>query len=225
MKLITLDFEGTLVNFQWNLEKAREEVLGTLVEKGIAREIFCNANYAAIYNLVREKSTEWGFNGDHLISLIDRIYDFYDMDAASRWQPAAGVYEVLQQLGEYKIALVTNVGKKGLTKALAQLGLENSFDLIITRNDTRLLKPASDALLQAMDWAGVKREDAIHIGDSLADYYAARSAGIKIGIVLGGENEPEILLREKPDIIMHQLSELPSALKKYTFNQETGQYF
>jgi phosphoglycolate phosphatase-like HAD superfamily hydrolase len=118
------------------------------------------------------------------------------------------------------------VGKKGLTKALAQLGLENSFDLIITRNDTRLLKPASDALLQAMDWAGVKREDAIHIGDSLADYYAARSAGIKIGIVLGGENEPEILLREKPDIIMHQLSELPSALKKYTFNRRNpGEYF
>lgn len=217
MKLITLDFEGTLVNFEWNLEKAQEEVLNALVEKGICREIFCNANYAAIYNLVREKGGEWGFNGDRLISLIDEIYDFYDLDAASRWKPVEGLYDVLQQLKKYKTALVTNVGEKGLTKTLSQHGLENSFGLIITRNDTRLLKPASDTLLQAMDRAGVNREDTIHIGDSLSDLFAARNTGIKSGIVLGGENEPEILLREKPDIIMNRLSELPSALIKINF--------
>lgn len=217
MKLITLDFEGTLVNFQWNLEKAQEEVLNALVEKGISREIFCNANYATIYNLVREKGGEWGFNNEHLISLIDQIYDFYDMDAASRWEPVEGLYDVLQQLKKYKTALVTNVGKKGLTKALAQHGLENSFGLIITRNDTRFLKPAGIALLQAIDWAGAIRENTIHIGDSLSDLFAARDAGIKSGIVLGGEHEPGILLREKPDIIMNQLSELPLALKKINF--------
>src|SRR5690554_3420515 len=107
MKLVTLDFEGTLVNFQWNLEKAREEALNVLVEMGISREIFCsNTNYDDIYNLVREKSKEWGFTGNRLITLIDEIYDFYDMDAASRWKPVEGVYEVLHQLKECKIALV-----------------------------------------------------------------------------------------------------------------------
>ncbi|HHT47625.1 MAG TPA: HAD family hydrolase [Firmicutes bacterium] len=217
MKLITLDFEGTLVNFQWNLEKAREEVLNALVEKGISREIFRTANYAAIYNMVREKSKAWGFDSNHLISLIDQIYDFYDMDAASRWKPVEGLYDVLEQLKVYKIALVTNVGKKGLTKALAQHGLENSFDLIITRNDTHFLKPAGDALLQAIDRAGAIKENTIHIGDSLADLFAARAAGIKCGIVLGGEHEPGILLREKPNIVMEQLTELPSALKKINF--------
>ncbi len=217
MKLITLDFEGTLVNFQWQLEKAREEVLDALVEKGISREIFCKANYAAIYNLVREKSGEWDCNGEQLISMIGRLYDLYDLDAASRWQPVPGVYEVLRQLKAYKTALVTNVGKKGLTKALARHSLENSFGLIITRNDTRLLKPAGDSLLQALNRAGAGREETIHIGDSLADILAARNAGIKVGVVLGGESEPGALLREKPDLIMHRFSELPAALEKINF--------
>lgn len=218
MKLVTLDFEGTLVNFQWNLEKAREEALNVLVEMGISREIFCsNTNYDDIYNLVREKSKEWGFTGNRLITLIDEIYDFYDMDAASRWKPVEGVYEVLHQLKEYKIALVTNVGKKGLKKALAQHGLEDSFDLIITRNDTLFLKPAGDALLQAIKRTGAKKENTVHIGDSLSDLYAARNAGVKSGIVLGGQNEPEELLREKPDFVLNKLTELPSALKKINF--------
>lgn len=216
-KLITLDFEGTLVEFQWKLEEAQGEVLNLLVEKGISREIFDNTNYDAIYNLVQEKGEEWGFPDGYLTSLLDNVYDIYDLDAASRWKAMEGVHDVLEQLRDYKTALISNVGRKGLSRALAQHGLQDKFGLTITRNEMRLLKPASEGLLKAVSWARVKKEEAIHIGDSLSDLFAARNAGIRVGIVLGGQNTPEVLLREKPDLVLNKLKELPSALKAINF--------
>jgi phosphoglycolate phosphatase len=216
-KLITLDFEGTLVNFQWKLEEAQKEVLNLLVEKGISREIFDNTNYDAIYNLVQEKGEEWGFPAGYLTSLLDDVYDIYDLDAASRWNVRDGVHAVLEQLKEYKTALISNVGRKGLLKALVQHGLQDKFGIILSRNDMRLLKPASEGLLRIIEWAQVKKEDTIHIGDSLSDLFAARNTGIKVGIVLGGQNTPEALLGEKPDLVMKKITELPSALKTINF--------
>ncbi|MFZ5632380.1 MAG: HAD family hydrolase [Bacillota bacterium] len=218
IKLITFDFEGTLVDFQWKLAEAEGEALKILTGKGLPGKIFSNTNYAVIYNLVREKGEEWGFPGNHLNSLIDSIYDTYDLDAASRWRPVHGLHDLLGLLkGEYKIALVSNVGKKGLNEALLKFGLENSFGLVVTRNDVQMLKPSGEGLLKAIEWARVRKENVIHIGDSLSDIYAARNTGVKTGIVLGGENKPEILLQEHPDIVLDKLAALPGALKSIGF--------
>ncbi|MDO9533933.1 MAG: HAD-IA family hydrolase [Bacillota bacterium] len=216
-KLITFDFEGTLVGFQWKLEQAQGEVLNLLVGKGISREIFVSTNYDAIYNLVQEKGEKWGFPAGYLTSLIDEIYDIYDLDAATRWQPVDKIHEVLKSLKGYRTALISNVGRKGLSKALVQHGLQDEFGLTITRNDMTRLKPADEGILKAINWAGVKKENTIHIGDSLSDLFAARNAGVKVGIVLGGQNTPEVLLREKPDLILYNLAELPSVLRAVNF--------
>jgi len=92
-KLVTLDFEGTLVGFQWNLTKAVDETLTILSEKGISRKKFRNMNYATIYNLVQEKGGEWGFPNNLLGSLLDDVYETYDIDAASRWKPVHGLLD------------------------------------------------------------------------------------------------------------------------------------
>ncbi len=213
MKLITFDFEGTLVDFHWKLEEAEHETLDLLVEKGISREIFGSTNYDDIYNTVQEKSSDWGFPVGHLVSLLDDLYDKYDLDAASRWTIWDGVEHVLDQLKDYKTALITNVGKKGLLKFLAKNNLQDRFGMILSRNDMRLLKPHGEGLLRIINWARVKKEEAIHIGDSLSDLFAARNAGIKTGIILGGQHTPDVLLREKPDLVIDKITELPSALK------------
>lgn len=217
IKLITFDFEGTLVDFQWNLAGAGEDILKCLTGEGIAEDFLRNMNYASIYNLAREKEEAWGFPRNHLISLIDSVYDAYDLDAASRWRPARGVHQLLGLLGKYKKVLVSNVGKKGLYGALLKFGLGSSFGLVITRNDVKMLKPSGEGLLKAIEWAGVRKENALHVGDSLSDIQAARDAGIKAAIVLGGETSPEILLREQPEMILEDLSGLPAALKSIGF--------
>lgn len=217
MKLITFDFEGTLVDHQWKVTEARGEVLKLLADKGIDRKLFEDMNYAIIYNLVREREEAWGFNSGQLSSRIDSIYDVYDLDAASRYRPVDGLHHLLKQLGQYKTALVSNSGRKGVAQSLSRFGLSGIFGLVLTRNDVRLMKPSGEGIDRAVKWAGVAKQDVIHIGDSVADIHAARDAGVKVGIVLGGQNKPEALRRENPDIIMERLSDLPDALRTINF--------
>ncbi|MEW5922322.1 MAG: HAD family hydrolase [Bacillota bacterium] len=212
MKLITLDWEGTLVDFQWDLSGAVAETTALLQSKNIPAS-FANMDYAAIYNLVQEKGAQWGFGDGSLLSLIDDIYDHYDLDAASRWIISEGLEQTLAALKDYKLALISNIGRKGIDRMLHEFGLPHSFGLILTRNDVEQLKPAPWGILKAMAWAGAKKEETIHIGDSLSDLFAARNAGVKSGVVLGGQNKAETLLQEKPDLVLEKLSHLPSALQ------------
>jgi len=211
-ELISFDLEGTVVDFQWNLDQAVEKSLEALERKKVSQDIFTDRHYASIYNLMQKKQEEWGYADNSLTAVLDEIYDEFDLDAASRWKPAEGLYEALQELSGCKKALVTNIGRKGVDRALDQLDIEGEFDIIITRNDVRMLKPEPEGLNKALSWAGVKRERAVHVGDSFSDLFAARGAGIRIVILLGGENSSQELLGESPGDVIKSLSELPPLL-------------
>lgn len=221
MKLITLDWEGTLVDFQWNLDAAVAETTTMLEAGGIPGDTFTNLDYAAIYNLVEEKGTTCCCNDFPLTSLIDRIYDKYDLDAASRWVLDGNLTAMLNRLKGFKLALVTNIGRKGIDSMLHKYNLRKYFGLILTRDDLRFLKPAPEGIEKAMFWAGAGKNETIHIGDSLSDVFAARNAGVRFGVVLGGQNTAEKLLQENPDLVLQKLEQLPEKLEqlRLTFNE------
>ncbi len=184
-----------------------------LLAKNIPEEVLIGLDYAAIYNLVQEMSPRWGFRNGSLLALVDEIYDRYDLDAASRWAPDPGLYQTLDALKDFNLALVSNIGRGCVKKMLDRLDLNDRFGMLITRNDVNLLKPSPEGIFKALSWAGVDKNEAIHIGDSLSDLFAARNAGVKSGIVLGGQNKPEELLRENPDLVFNKLSDFPASLK------------
>lgn len=215
MKLITLDWEGTLVDFQWDLAGAVAETTALLQEKAIP-ESFSGMDYAAIYNVVQEKGSQWGFDDGSLLTLIDSVYDRYDLDAASRWITCKGLEQTLEALKGHKLALITNIGRKGIDRMLLNnAALADRFGLVLTRDDLPYLKPHPWGIQKAMVWAGALPHETIHIGDSLSDLFAARNAGVKIGVVLGGQNTTETLLRENPDLVLEKLSHLPAALRDF----------
>jgi len=214
MKLITLDWEGTLVDFQWALEDAVKETTALLHEHKVPAS-FEEMDYAAIYNLILTMEEEWGYQKGSLITLIDQIYDRYDLDAASRWVLCEELKSTITALKGYKLALVSNVGRRGIDKMLKMHGLEEAFGLILTRNDVPGLKPHPGGILKAIAWAGAGKDETLHIGDSLSDLYAARNAGVKIGVVLGGQNSAETLLQEKPDLVLEKLKNLPSRIGEF----------
>lgn len=203
-----------MVNFQWDLEGAVTETIAAMSEDGVNTALLKGMNYAALYNFVKEKEQDWGFADGHLISRISGIYDKYDLDAASRWKPVDGLVETLRQLNGCRLAIVSNVGSLGLAKVLPKFGLDQSFSITVTRNDVTLMKPDPEGLLRAITTCGAAKDEVIHIGDSLSDIHAARNAGVKVGIVLGGENKSEVLLREEPDLVVDKFSDLPGALAK-----------
>jgi HAD superfamily hydrolase (TIGR01549 family) len=208
MGAILFDFEGTIVDFQWNLSQAVREAKKKLSSLGIRVE---QENYALLYNealMIAEKTGNF-----HLVrDALDEIYDKYDLDALTRWKLRSGALSTLNLLVErgIKAALVTNVGRRAIDLALKKFEL--SFDVVVTRDEVRYLKPSPNGLRKAMAILQIK--NAIFVGDSISDVIAAKRAEIPVAVVSGGESDIEEIKKAEADYILNNLSEIMKILEK-----------
>jgi len=183
-KAVIFDFEGTLVNVAWDVDRALAEVREFLREMNNELEF---AHYAEIYNLISKSREE-------LIKEIDEIYDRYDEMALNSWRLKEDVLYLLERLEKLGIkrALVTSIGKRSLEKALTKFKIYDKFSVVVTRDDVRFLKPEPEGILKAIEKLGVGRNSILYIGDSVSDVRAALKAGVDV-VALQGESSREEL--------------------------------
>jgi phosphoglycolate phosphatase len=213
LKALIFDFEGTLVDFQWRLAEAEAEAGRLLAGLRIVPEPSARVHYAEAMNRALEHSERTG-DPEGVLSLAD-IYDRYDADALSRWQVRPGAKEILPKVRALglKIALVSNVGEKNLKAALIRLGL-NDYEVVISRNEARWLKPHPKGIELACEKLGCRRNEVCFLGDSLDDVRAAQGAGVPVIIVSGGQDGLEKIQEGRPDGILWDWSELPLLLEQ-----------
>ncbi len=222
MNIAVFDFEGTLVDFQWQLKAAMKEVY-PLIEKCISscnldREIIARADYCRLYNYLQKNI----FDPDLLketINLIDKVFDFFDTDATLRWNLYPEVHKLLNNLkkADWGLALDSNVGRKALNRMLEKFSLDDYFDLTVSRNEVSLLKPEIEGLNRIRSFYRDKfsADQAFMVGDSVTDIETARNAGIKVAILVNGEDKTERLLAHNPDYLIKNLAELENIFKLY----------
>ena len=206
---LLFDFEGTLVDFQWNLTGAARDAKNELRNLGFDPASW-EDNYATLRNKAVQLAAQHGLDKRAVMSRMDAVYDRYDQDAASRWSVLPEVKSVLPRLNEKRIrlGLVSNIGRRAIDEALPRLGLAGLFDVIITRNDVELLKPNGAGIRSALAKLGVTNSDALFVGDSVTDVLGARDAGLPVAIIQGGESAPAILVAIKPDYLWKSLAEI-----------------
>ncbi|MBI5016307.1 MAG: HAD-IA family hydrolase [Deltaproteobacteria bacterium] len=211
---VLFDFEGTLVDFQWRLADAEAELRGELAKLGFDLEPFARDNYAVLRTRALELAPS-----DEVRELVDQrfgpIYDRYDADALSRWSLIAGARELLGALraSGRRLALVTNIGRRAIERALPAFGLDRAFDAVVTRNDAARAKPSGDGLLRALGQVGQSPRNTLMVGDSLSDLLAARDAGVFVAIVRGGESPAADVQRHGPDFLLASLDEVAHLLR------------
>ena len=213
VRCVLFDLEGTLVDFQWKLEEAEAELrraaAGVL---GCGPERFAGLNYAGIWEAAMEAGSP--ALRARMEQTLGPIYDRYDLDAATRWTLRPGAAPVLTRLRELGVptALVTNVGRKAVARILARLGIDRGLGTVVTRNDVPRMKPAPDGIRKALDALGATATEALMVGDSLSDIGAARAAGCRVAIVLGGESTEAAIRAARPDRVLTDLGEILGAL-------------
>ena len=214
VEAILFDFEGTLVDFQWKLSEAVEEALETLREIGFAKDRIRSRKYSTLLKEAMQMAAEFGLQPDQVRERIGDVYDRYDKDALTRWALRPGVKDFLHTVKKkgIHVALVSNDGGKSLFKALKKLGLEDFFEVALSRNDVLNLKPSPDGINLALERMGVSRDSSIFIGDSLDDVNAARNAGLRVIIISEGENLKEEILAAKPYYVIQAYEELLRAM-------------
>jgi len=217
VEAVLFDFEGTLVGNQWNRKEAVQETIERLKGLGFPVDRLQGKKYSLLKNEAIAMAREIGQSPNSVKEEIDAIYDRFDEDALSRWslRPQAKDFLYSLKSSDIQTGLVSNVGKKALEEAILKLGLSSLFNIIISRNDVRHLKPNGEGIRLALNRLGVPGGKALFVGDSLDDIQAAKEAGLQVIIILGGENSRSDLLTGGPDFLIQDYGELIACLKEH----------
>lgn len=205
IRTVVFDFEGTLVDFQWQLEAAEAELRRTFAGQGFD----VSGNYAEMWNAAVDQGAAQG-RLDALRRALHPVYDRWDADALTRWSPRPGAAQALRRLADsgVKPCMVSNVGRAALAAALDRFGLDRWLSPVISRDEVTFMKPRAEGALQALAALKIAAHEALFVGDSRADVFAARAAGMRVAIIRGGECEEAAFAAMPPDYMISQLDEV-----------------
>lgn len=203
IQAVVFDFEGTLVDFQWQLAAAEAELRPAFAALGHA----VAGNYAQMWNAAAGQAP----TPAALLALrtaIGPVYERWDADALTRWAPRAGAQALLRQLAErgVRAAMVSNIGRSALAAGLARCGLGHGLAPVLSRDDVVWMKPHPQGTLAVLALLGCPPGQALFVGDSLADVAAARAAGVPVAVVRGGECGEAAFAAAPPDHLLPDLA-------------------
>jgi HAD superfamily hydrolase (TIGR01509 family) len=185
---VLVDVDGTLVDSNYHHTIAWSRAL---------REHDQQARLAAIHRLVGMGSSELlgelGVGGDHdAIARSWRTQFDQLLPEVLAFQNAAALLEGMHALG-LTVVLATSSPDDLLDELRAKIGGDEFIDVVVAADDVDAAKPHPDIFESALGKAGLHRDDAIVVGDSVWDVEAARRAGLPcIGMETGGFSRLEL---------------------------------
>lgn len=212
--LITFDMDQTLISSNICHILAYKHMLKVLKIKkknvNWVRNILTQkTRYEAVEKLVPEFNKKQVEKGVQLyMNYLNKI----SYKLAKRKKYALETLKALKP--KYKIAIITNC-----TELNAEILLEKGariplkyFDLILGSDDVKHVKPNPDEILKAERI--LKTKAIAHIGDSINDIKAARSARVPVISIATGNHSKSELKRYKPDFLLNNLKDVPKIIEK-----------
>ena len=212
VKGIILDLDGTLVDSRQAYLEAARTAFSAVGQQTVSIKMVIEI----------PKRFEQGIPLDDLLPGVDvkefrRIYlKAYYQAVAVMAKPLPDIGNSLKKLSEKaKLALTTRrkVPNKVVIGQLKEFGLEGYFQAVVTACDKFSPKPSPDALIECSRKLGVKTSECAVVGDSIVDIEAGRRAGAKTVAVLSGIFSRDELKKQKPDLILASVRELPDFLE------------
>lgn len=212
--LITFDMDQTLISSNICHILAYKHMLKVLKIKkknvNWVRDILTQkTRYEAVEKLVpefNEKQVEKG------VQLYMNYLNKISYKLAKRKKYSLKILKALKP--RYKIAIITNCTELNAEILLgkgARIPLKY-FDLILGSDDVKHVKPNPDEILKAERI--LKTKAIAHVGDSINDIKAARSARVPVISIATGNHSKSELKRYKPDFLLKDLKNVPEIIKK-----------
>ena len=147
-------------------------------------------------------------------ALYDKAYaiflELYALNVSKRSNLYKGVREGLEFLKskKYRLGCITNKAAQFTHPLLKNLGIFDTFQLIISGDTLAQQKPHPAPLLHAAEYFSCKPNKCLMLGDSMSDVRAARAALFHIICVSYGYNHGEDIRISKPDYVIDSFLDL-----------------
>jgi HAD superfamily hydrolase (TIGR01509 family) len=209
---ILLDLDGTIVDSKEAYHEAAKIALKTIGQRMINTEIVTEIPKRLELKLPINDLLE----GSDAREFLDVYLKTYYQTTPVKTKPLPKISETLKKLSKKaKLALITMryVPKEKVCGELKKFGLAKYFQYVITALDTNDPKPSPEALIKCAKQLGIQICKCVVVGDSIADIRAGKNAGAKTVGVLSGIFSLNELEKEKPDLILESVNQLPDFLE------------
>ena len=209
MKLIIFDLDGTVLDTLADLAAALNYALN---KNGLPQRDIAEVR-AFVGNGIR-KLIERGVPSGTDERTADAVHaDFsayYALHCADATAPYEGVRDVISALRAkgLRTAVVSNKIDSAV-QMLVQRYFPGDFDFAVGERADVRRKPAPDAVFAALEALGVKKEDAVFVGDSEVDLETAANAGLPCVSVTWGFKDRDFLLAHGAKTLIDTPEELP----------------
>jgi putative hydrolase of the HAD superfamily len=222
IKAIVFDLDNTLVDFMRMKTRAIEASIKSMMDAGL------NLPYGKIKKKIDEiykaKGIEYQQVFDILLHQLIGKVDHkilsagivaYRIAREAELNTYPGVVPTLITLMKMgiKLAVISDAPAKEAWLRLSYIGLHHFFDVVITFDDSRVLKPSPVPFNLALEKLNSKPEHALMVGDwAERDVVGARSVGMKTAFARYGDTFDTLL--HGADYEINDISDLINIIKK-----------
>ncbi len=213
MKIDTLllDLDGTLVDSNELILETLRQTIGLYFPHAF---LTSEALLEMMGPPLSETFGKWTSDPEQIRDMI-RTYRRLYTDAEFHYiRIYPGVTETLQFFHEkhFRMGLITTKFRESALPSLRHFGLDRWMKCIISLEDVQHPKPDPEPIIRAMDC--LHSQNAIMVGDTPADIYAGKNAGI-LTCGVGWSFKRSELLAARPDHWIERFEDLRTVMEQY----------
>ena len=204
---VLFDFDGTLVEINIDFTEMKKKVLSLGLEYGVSPEadLYVLETIENMFDVLSEKDA---LKAEMFKKQAEAIIVDIELSAAEKSRKFPGADSTLREIKNrgIKIGIVTRNCRKAVLKSVELAGF--TYDLLLTRDDVKKVKPDPSHLLDALSMLNIEPERAMMVGDQPIDIIAGKKAGMKTAAVLSvrtikdfEELSPDLIIKDISDIL------------------------
>jgi len=203
-KCVIFDFDGTMMD-------TNKVIIDSLNEASLkyrGSEVTATEFESILGKPIVEQMA--ALSKEHCNEMVACYRETYRAMEDGQVKPFEGIVTLLEELKEADIAcaILTNKGRRGLDKSLAEHHMAHYFSYSLTANDIQKTKPDPYGIYNICKTLGVSLSDTIMVGDSGHDIEAGKRAGVRTVLVEWSILNMERLKAISPDYIISDPKEI-----------------
>lgn len=209
IKMIAFDFDGTIADTIPLCIKAFDLSVAPYVGHHLTKKEIVNTFGLDEKGMIRKVvKKDWKL-------ALRKFYSHYERLHGLCQKPFAGIFELIQYLKAkgIMVVLITGKGKRSCDISLANIGMENCFDIIMYGNAKKTNK--ENEILIIMGKYSLQTNEFYYIGDAFSDVISCRKAGVCcLSALWANANAANAIKKINADYMFFMVSELRKFLQE-----------
>ena len=185
-KLVIFDLDGTLLDTIDDLKEAVNHAMSLRGFPTFTRdEVMAMVGHGA-RNLMRKALPDGHKDDDMVDAAYDDFKAYYITHIDVHTKPFAGIHDLLTQLHQegVMLAVASNKFQEGTEHLIKEFFPDIPFVAVLGNRPGFPYKPSPEIVEEVLNKAGIKKEEAVMVGDSDTDIETAANGGIE-GVAVG----------------------------------------